>query len=122
VERLRKSNEILPNVDPPTLCDASGHYITPGGVITLDWNWCPNGIRVHQCDFLVFPESDHLDIIFGVEYIIAENLLTVNESCFLPLTPHEKGNSSKTTPMYLFACESILTIGGQRRKPTMLKL
>lgn len=52
---------------------------------------------MHRCDFYVFPESDHLDIIFGAEYIAAEDLVTVPVCSFSPLTQHRKDTDGNFT-------------------------
>lgn len=95
VERLGKTSEILGVNNPPSLKAVSGHSITPYGILSLDWRWNETGNRVHRCDFYVFPESDHLDIIFGAEYIAAEDLVTVPVCSFSPLTQHRKDTDAQ---------------------------
>jgi hypothetical protein len=90
VERLGKLPELHQDFVPPELKDASGKYVEVSGEVTLDWKWSPKGTRVHQCKFFVFPRSEHLDVIFGVEYIVAEGLITIEEGVMVPLTAHKK--------------------------------
>jgi hypothetical protein len=87
---LGKESTISSDFVSPELTDAGGHDVVPCGVIDLDWKWHPRGTRVHQCRFYVFSTSDHLDVLFGVEYIVNEGLLIVNESAMAPLTEHKK--------------------------------
>lgn len=95
VKRLGKESSISQNVTVPEMPDASGRSIMATGVIELEWKRHPRGNRVHQCHFSVFPTSDQLDVIFGVEYIVQENLLTVNNDALVPLLEHKKLNKSK---------------------------
>ncbi|KAK3369654.1 ankyrin repeat-containing domain protein [Lasiosphaeria ovina] len=81
VERLGKAHLISARLDLPQAC----------GIISLAWKWHdPRGIRVHECQFYVFPESPHIDVLFGAKYIMSEDLLRVNESAILPLVEHKK--------------------------------
>ncbi|KAK0716147.1 hypothetical protein B0H67DRAFT_554516 [Lasiosphaeris hirsuta] len=90
VERLGMMHLISTPPHLPQACDASGRLIQARGVIDLPWKWHdPRGIRVHECQFYIFPNSTHLDVVFGVEYIVAEDLLRVNESAILPLVEHK---------------------------------
>ena len=58
---------------------------------------------MHQCEFYVFPfpESDHLDIIFGADYIRVEKLLTIQERSFSPLTRDRKETEGNITLILL---------------------
>jgi len=57
--------------------------------------WGPEGTKVFDCKFFVFTNSDHLDVIFGVEYIIAQGLIDTPRDVIAPLTPHKKQDTSK---------------------------
>lgn len=83
--------------NPPSLSAANGHSITPCGSISLDWRWNETGNRLHRGDFYVFPESNHLDVIFGAEYIAAKKLLTIQDRSFSPLTRDRKETHSNFT-------------------------
>ncbi|KAK1764166.1 hypothetical protein QBC33DRAFT_548251 [Phialemonium atrogriseum] len=85
VQRLGMASLICPSFESLNMVDANGRPVSAGGVITLTWRWFPKGTRSYESQFYVLPNSDHLDVIFGVEYIEAENLLHVNESAMLPL-------------------------------------
>jgi len=39
--------------------------------------------------------SDHLDVLLGVEYIVKEKLLSVNDDALLPLTQHQSVRAGK---------------------------
>jgi hypothetical protein len=85
------------------LRDVNGRDVVPSGVIHLHWKWSLRGTRTHQCTFYVFSttESDHLDVLFGVEYIVKEGLITVNESVMAPLTQHKKLTKGKQDLLYI---------------------
>ncbi|KAI0421656.1 hypothetical protein F5X98DRAFT_329002 [Xylaria grammica] len=90
VERLGMLSSISTEFVPPGVVDANGRSVTPCGVVNLKWKWHPQGTRVHVCQFYVLPSSDHLDVVFGAEYIESKGLLQVNEQAFLILVPHKK--------------------------------
>jgi len=90
VERLGKTHLISTPPYLPQVCEASGRLIQARGIIHLTWKWHdPRGLRNHDCQFYVFPESPHLDVVFGVKYIVAEGLIRFNESAILPLVEHK---------------------------------
>ena len=95
VKRLGRLGEILPANAPPNLRDVNGCPVECCGKIRLEWVWSPNGTRVYQEDFYVFPKSSHIDVIFGIEYIVAKNLLSVNENSFAPMVIHTKESISE---------------------------
>ena len=103
VEQLGKESSISPNFKGMDLRDVNGRDVVPSGVINLHWKWHPRGTRTHQCIFYVFSttESDHLDVLFGVEYIVKEGLITVNESVMAPLTQHKKLTKGKQDLLYI---------------------
>ena len=121
MERLGKTSQILPLVSPPTLCDASGRLVTPSGVITLDWRWSPNGTKIHQCDFFIFPEAEHLDVVFGVDFIQARKLLTPIESNFLPLVVHKKETAGTSSLAYL-PLRKVSDVGSADEKANRARL
>ncbi|KAI1457861.1 hypothetical protein F4805DRAFT_474762 [Annulohypoxylon moriforme] len=90
VDRLGKLSLISTNFVSPQVVEVSGRPVSACGVIDLDWKWHPNGTRNHTCQFHVLPDSDHLDVLFGVEYIISESLLQVNELALAPLVEYKK--------------------------------
>ncbi len=90
VQRLGKLSSISTGFAPPEIVEASGRPIRACGVINLEWGWHPRRCRVHECQFYILPNSSHLDVLFGVEYITSENLLIVNESAIAPLLEHKK--------------------------------
>lgn len=88
---------------PPKVVDASGMPVKACGVINLDWKWYPRATRNHVCQFYVLPNSDHLDVLFGVDYIVSERLLQVNELALAPLVEYKKLKKGESTPpSYLF--------------------
>jgi hypothetical protein len=94
VKRLGKASSISPDFTAPGIGDASGHSITAIGIIELDWKRHPRGNRVHTGKFYVFPASDQFDVLFGVQYIVQEKLLLVNDDAMAPLLEHKKLNNS----------------------------
>ncbi|RWA04856.1 hypothetical protein EKO27_g10244 [Xylaria grammica] len=90
VERLGMLSSISTKFVPPGVVDANGRSVTPCGVVDLKWKWHPQGTRVHVRQFYVLPSSDHLDVVFGAEYIESEGLLRLNEQAFLMLVQHKK--------------------------------
>lgn len=93
VERLRWQRKISQDYAPPNLTDAGGHPVVACGIISLQWKWSPQGTRVHDCKFFIFRESPYLDVVFGVDYIVSEGLLTINEKAMLTMTAHNKATS-----------------------------
>ena len=90
VERLGRSNEISEVKEKPHVQDASGREMVVCGTITLPWKWSNKATRWHEGHFFVMASSDHLDVLFGVEYIVSENLVSFNSSSITPLTEHKK--------------------------------
>ncbi len=90
VKSLGKVSSVSSKFTPPEIVDASGQPIQACGKIELNWKWYPRGTRTHTCQFYVFPDSKHLDVLFGIDFIVSENLLRVNESVMLPLVVHKK--------------------------------
>lgn len=99
VQRLGKISSISTEFVPPKVVEASGRPVTACGVINLDLKWHPQATRNHVCPFYVFPHSDHIDVLFGVEYIASEGLLQVNELALAPLVKH-KENKGELTPFF----------------------
>ncbi|KAI1124035.1 hypothetical protein F5Y10DRAFT_250548 [Nemania abortiva] len=95
VERLGKLSSISTEFVPPEVIEASGGPVSACGVVDLDWKWHPQATRNHVCRFYVFPSSDHLDVLFGVEYIVSERLLQVNELALTPLVKEDKSKGGK---------------------------
>ncbi|KAI1173337.1 hypothetical protein F4777DRAFT_453420 [Nemania sp. FL0916] len=95
VDHLGMSSSISTEFVPPKVVEVSGGSVTACGVVDLDWKWYPQATRTHVCRFFVFPFSDHLDVLFGVEYIMFEKLLQVNESAFAPLVKDKKSKSEQ---------------------------
>lgn len=93
VEQLRWQHKISQDYEPPNLTDASGHAVVACGIISLQWKWSPQGTRVHNCEFFIFRESPHLDVVFGGDYIVSEELLTINEKAMITMTAHNKATS-----------------------------
>ncbi|KAF2195048.1 hypothetical protein K469DRAFT_733808 [Zopfia rhizophila CBS 207.26] len=90
VERLGKSSSISRDFSAPSVADANGNSVRASGVVTLEFKR-HRGNRFFQSQFFVFPpSSDHFDVIFGVEYIVQENLVSVSEDALVPLVLHKK--------------------------------
>ncbi|KAL9628052.1 MAG: hypothetical protein Q9204_006146 [Flavoplaca sp. TL-2023a] len=101
VKRLGMQAKISQEFESPALTDAGGRPIVACGIIPLQWKWRSKGIRVHECNFFVFPESDHLDVIFGVDYILAAKLITVNDGAMTPMTAHNKATPAERAAIAL---------------------
>ncbi|KAL9032838.1 MAG: hypothetical protein Q9180_006281 [Flavoplaca navasiana] len=101
VQRLRMEDQISQEFESPALTDAGGHPILACGIIHLQWKLRSRGIRVHECDFFVFPESRHLDVIFGVNYILDAGLITINEGAMTPMTAHHKATPAERAAIAL---------------------
>ncbi|KAL8980411.1 MAG: hypothetical protein Q9205_004497 [Flavoplaca limonia] len=101
VQRLRMQDRISLEFESPALTDAGGRAIVACGIISLQWKWSPIGTRVHECQFFVFPGSRHLDVIFGVHYILAAGLITVNEGPMTPMTAHNKATPAERAAIVL---------------------
>lgn len=91
VQELGKLKDILPAYIPPAIFDANGNTVPAAGVISLTWRWQHRRVtRTSRCEFYVLAESDHIDVIFGQDYIASHNLLRINEYAFLPMVQHKK--------------------------------
>ena len=89
MDRLGKGPWVYRLASPPSLQDASGASVNANGGISLEFKR-QHGNRIHECEFYVFPpSSDHLDIVIGVQYIVKEGLLSVNQDALLPLVEHQ---------------------------------
>lgn len=95
MERLGKQSLIGTEFIPPEIFDASGRPVRACGVIDLEYKWHPRGTRNHVDQFYVFPQSGHLDVVFGRDYIVSERLLQVNELAFLTLVEHKKSKKGE---------------------------
>ncbi|KAL8852747.1 MAG: hypothetical protein Q9221_002377 [Calogaya cf. arnoldii] len=95
VKRLGREHKVSQDYEPPNLTDASGNDVVACGIIRLHWKWSPHGTRVHECDFFVFPGTPNLDVVFGVDYILSEGLVTVNEKAMYPMTAHQKATPGR---------------------------
>jgi tetratricopeptide (TPR) repeat protein len=91
VERLGKTSSISQDFAAPSVADANGNSVRATGVVTLEFKRGQRGNRFYESQFFVFPPfSNHFDVIFGVEYIVRENLLSVSEDVLVPLVLHKK--------------------------------
>lgn len=88
VERLGKQSLISKEFTPPEVVEVSGGPVNACGVIDLEWKWLPKGTRNHVGQFYVLPQSSHLDVVFGSDYIESEKLIQVIESAFVTLWKH----------------------------------
>jgi len=76
----------------PRVKIANGHSLTATGRVTIHFRR-QDGHRFHECQLYVFPHvSDHLDVIFGLQYIVQEDILFENEYACLPLVPDRRPN------------------------------
>lgn len=96
VQHLGKLSLISTDFIPPGVVEASGRPVSACGVIDLEWKWHPKATRTHVCQFYVLPQSDYLDVVFGVEYIESERLILVNESAFVTLVEHKKSKKGES--------------------------
>ncbi|KAI0505168.1 hypothetical protein F5B22DRAFT_628827 [Xylaria bambusicola] len=92
VEELGLASSISTIFDLPNIFDANHAPVLPCGVVNLRWKWSPQGTRVHTNQFYVFPSSNHLDVVFGVDFIKSEGLLQVNEAFILTLVRDKKSD------------------------------
>jgi hypothetical protein len=70
----------------------NGQEVLSLGTIKLSWKWNLRS-RVFDANFHVFKSSEHFDILFGVEYIVAEGMVSFNAGTtdvIAPLVPHKK--------------------------------
>ena len=99
MERLGRQDEISHDCEPPYLKDAGGHEVVASGIISLEWKWALRGTRFHEDKFFVF-EIENLDVLFGAEFILSRDLLTVNERNMLVMIAHNKAPTSGTPNLY----------------------
>ena len=88
VKKLEKTNivALLPDL---CLEDVNGHDVVADGSITLDWKLV-DGNRTHDAKFYVFANSDHLDVLFGVETCVSTGAVIFNKKAIAPMTTHKK--------------------------------
>lgn len=95
VQEYGLSSLVLTDLELPVFVDASGNLMQACGAIDLIWRWYPEGTRNYKCRFYVLPNSDHLDVVFGAEFIRLNKLLIVNKPRMLILVEKNKIDSSK---------------------------
>jgi len=95
VQRLGKSAQLSTDLAPPDVVEASGRPVIACGIVDLTWQWHPRGTRIYESAFYVLPDSDHIDVLFGVDAIVAMNLVQANQSIIAPLVEHKKLNKGK---------------------------
>jgi hypothetical protein len=93
VERLRRQAEILEEDEEkiPSVQDVNGQMVRSLGIIHLSWKW-KTSTPVHDVTCHVF-NSERFDILFGVEYIVAEGMVTFHNTdtdVMAPLISHTK--------------------------------
>ena len=111
VERLGMSALVSTDFESFDMVQASGMSLRGSGVVNITWRWrTQQATRNYECPFYVFPESDHLDAVFGVEYIVSQNLVAVNELIMLPLIPHTKINVGTSIVRLTFLTSCISSI------------
>ena len=111
MEELERTNEIVVDGNCSNLIDGSGNCITSHGSILLDWKWDRGGAILKQFRFFILPpESDHLDVVLGAEFIKSEKLFSINEGAFLPLVKHRKETDGSATPSHYAENFSLLTL------------
>lgn len=95
VQEYGLSSLVLTDLELPVFVDASGNLMQACGAIDLTWRWYPEGTRNYTCRFYVLPDSDHLDVVFGAEFVRLNKLLLVNKPRMLILVEKKKIDSSK---------------------------
>ena len=95
VQEYGLSSLVLTDLELPEFVDASGNLMQACGAIDLTWRWYLEGTRNYTCRFYVLPDSDHLDVVFGAEFISRNKLLLVNKPRMLILVEKKKIDSSK---------------------------
>ena len=109
MERLGKVPFISQDFTAPSVADANGNSVQASGIITLEFKRAQRGNRFYQSQFFVFPPSaDHFDVIFGVEYIVRENLVSVSEDALVPLVLHKKLDKSESLRLAITNSADIL--------------
>lgn len=120
VQRLGKGGEISQDYTTPNLQDVNGHDVEPCGTISLEWWWHPQGIRVYECDFYVFANSDHLDVVLGAQCIFRERLLEAPKNQLAVLTEHMRQKDGECLTTCSRGNGSLLNIWEQMRPPKWL--
>jgi len=81
---------VTTDFEPPEVIDANGRPVHACGVVDLTWQWHPRGTRIYECPFYVLPDSEYLDVLFGVDSIVSMNLIQANPSAIVTLVEHKK--------------------------------
>ncbi len=91
VERLGRQEHIQREKETLYFQDVNGQEVRSLGIIKLPWKWNSRS-RVYDETFHVL-NSEHLDILFGVEFIVAKKLFALNSGemdIIAPLVSHTK--------------------------------
>lgn len=72
---------------PPLMLAVNGQAVHCYGSIVLRWRLTNMGTRVHTTSFYVF-DADHIDVIFGAQFLYENGVVTYDWGTFAPLTPH----------------------------------
>ena len=88
---LGKMADISPSPPTPQLSDANSNRVESCGSISLAWRVYHNGMCWHKDDFFVLlPQSDAYDVIFGGGYLLDKGCASINEGAMLPMTEHKQ--------------------------------
>jgi len=102
VERLGRQEYVRQEKETLNVQDVNGQEVHSLGTIKLSWKWNSRS-RVYDADFHVF-NSEHFDILFGVQYIVAKGMVTFNSGetdVIAPLVSHTKIKASEKAAIAL---------------------
>lgn len=92
---MGKANDVVP-VAQVHLRDANGNKLEVLGSISLHWKWV-GGTQAHEDTFQVL-QPKVFDVIVGVQYIVSNDLLTLNEKNMMPMIAHQKVTICQSLP------------------------
>ena len=83
--------------DVPCLRDVHSGDVNAYGSILLEWRLY-DGTTVHESSFFVFDDSNHWDVIIGVETLVRMEIVVSNRGVLLPMMAHQKLNLGQSMP------------------------
>jgi len=104
VGALGMDDDVDRNSVSPRLADYHGREVTPLGTIAFRWSKYSGGRKVYEAVTLYVSPVGDIDVIFGSEYIVAQDLLRSNRERMLPFVEHAKDKLCKRIPTRLQRC------------------
>jgi len=104
VGALGMDDDVDRNFLSPRLADYHGREVTPLGTIAFRWSKNSSGRKVYEAVTLYVSPVGDIDVIFGSEYIVAQDLLRSNRERMLPFVEHAKEKLCKYIPTRLQRC------------------